>query len=401
MLRAKVLNQSTKRFYSSASTESLLKTPLYDIHVELKATMVPYAGFSMPVLYKDQTHIESHKWTRQNCGLFDVSHMLQHKISGPNTTDFLQKITPSDLHSLPEMTSTLSVLLNKDGGVIDDCIITKHGKDSFYIVTNAGCREKDVAFIKSELSNLADFSEINHSNFEGALLAIQGPKAAEIFQKYTNSNLNDFYFGTARFIGLSGFTNDKVHITRSGYTGEDGFEISIPQDGAAIEFARALLEEELVKPIGLAARDSLRLEAGMCLYGHELNEQTTPVESSLNWLVAKNRRDPSTATFNGSSKILSQIADAKSVSFKRVGIKSKGPSPREGNKIFSAEEPDKQVGVVCSGSPSPSIGGNVGQAFLNKPYNKTGSKILVEIRGKKRPAEVAKMPFVEPHYHKA
>ncbi|KAH3666107.1 hypothetical protein OGAPHI_004296 [Ogataea philodendri] len=382
--------------YSSDAT--LATTPFTDLHSKLNATMVPFAGYSMPVLYKGQTHIESHNWVRSNCGVFDVSHMLQHRIKGPSTTSFLQKLCPTDLQSLKPFHSTLSVLLNKDGGVIDDCMITKHDDDSFYIVTNAGCRAKDVEFIKSELSNYPQGSGIVHETFEGGLLAIQGPKSQEAVSKFTSSDLSDLYFGQSRFIPLDRLgSSEKFHIARGGYTGEDGFEISIPDIEVARKFFLAILEDESVKPIGLAARDSLRLEAGMCLYGHELNEQTTPVEASLNWLVSKSRRSDE---FNGSSKILSQLETPKSVTFKRVGIKSKGPSPRDGNKIFAADDKTKQIGVVCSGSPSPTLGGNIGQAFIDKPYQKTGTEVLIEIRGKLRPATVSKMPFVEPKYYR-
>lgn len=402
MLRAQLNKTSSLvRCYSSESSKSLLKTPLYDQHVKLGATMVPFAGYSMPVLYKDQSHIQSHHWTRNNCGVFDVSHMLQHKISGPGTTEFLEKITPTDFKSLKPFQSHLSVLLNQNGGVVDDTIITKHDDDSFYIVTNAGCREKDIAFIKDELKKFDTNNKIVHENFEGTLLAIQGPKSQEIVSKFTNTPLNDLYFGNSRFIDLKGFGTDaKFHIARGGYTGEDGFEISIPNDKIGVDFFNALLEyDQIVKPIGLAARDSLRLEAGMCLYGHELNDDVTPIEASLNWLVSKSRRD-SSATFNGASKILEQINNPKSVAFKRVGLVSKGPSPRHGNKIFSADEPTKEIGTICSGSPSPSSGGNVAQAFIYKPYQKTGTKVKVEIRGKLRDAEVAKMPFYPTSYYK-
>ncbi|CDK24292.1 unnamed protein product [Kuraishia capsulata CBS 1993] len=397
--RGSLHKNTVARFYSTASKADLIKTPLYDLHVDYGATIVPYAGFAMPVLYKGQSHIESHKWTRTNAGLFDVSHMLQHKVSGPGATDFLQKITPSDLYSLPPMTGTLSCLLNDNGGIVDDCIINKHGDDSFYIVTNAGCRAGDLAFIEKELSSGA-FDSVSHSTFEGALLALQGPKAAQVLQKFTDYDLSSLYFGTSDFVALKGFLPDKVHVSRAGYTGEDGFEISIPVDDAAREFASALLElSDVVKPIGLAARDSLRLEAGMCLYGHEMNEATTPIESSLNWLVGKSRRSDVNG-FNGAKKILSQLENPKSVTFKRVGITSKGPSPREGNSVFSFEDPEKRVGVIASGSPSPTLGGNVGQALLDKPFNKIGTKILIEIRGKKREAVVSKMPFVEVKYHR-
>lgn len=386
-----------KRF-NSASSANLLKTPLHEVHVELGGKMVPYAGFDMPVLYKGQSHIELHNWVRQKCGLFDVSHMLQHNISGASARALLQKITPIDLDSLAVNASSLTVLLNEEGGIIDDCIITKHGEDQYYMVTNAGCREKDIAFIKRELANF-DESKVAHSTFEGTLLAIQGPKASEILQKFTNDDLSKLTFGQASFAHLNSVVDSQIHVARSGYTGEDGFELSIPsltehESAQSREFFRLLISEypNLVKPIGLAARDSLRLEAGMCLYGYELNEDITPVEASLAWLIPKSRRTDN-ANFNGSSKILLQLRDRSTFTHQRVGLTSKGPAPRDStNKIFDKE--GNEIGFITSGSPSPTLGGNVAQGYVKRGSHKSGTEVDIDIRGKKRPALVAKMPFV-------
>lgn len=392
-----MLRTCNKRLYSTAGP--LLKTPLHSAHLELGGKMVPYAGFEMPVLYKSETHIESHNWVRSKAGLFDVSHMLQHTFLGPEAQKLLEKITPIDLDGLGEFQSSLSVLLNKQGGVIDDCIITKHGKDQFYMVTNAGCREKDLSFIKSELSAF----DLQHKTFEGTLLAIQGPKAQEILQKYTTEDLSKIFFGHSKYIKLS--TNSApVHLARSGYTGEDGFELSIPSSNAkesqeSIDFFMSMLNEypDIVKPIGLAARDSLRLEAGMCLYGHELTEEITPVQASLTWLIPKSRREQNTG-FNGSSTILSQIKDKSLLTSRRIGVVSKGPSPRDNNKIFN-EDGSAEVGYITSGSPSPTNGGNVAQAYIDKKV-KIGTNVKIEIRGKLRDATVAKLPFVAPNFYK-
>lgn len=383
-----------------ASTGTLLKTPLYEAHVKLGGKMVPYAGFEMPVLYESQSHIDSHNWVRSKAGLFDVSHMLQHNISGSDAQSFLEKVTPIDLNLIPENSSSLSVLLNQEGGVIDDCIITKHGKDKYYMVTNAGCREKDVQFLKDELKA---FDDVQHNTFEGTLLAIQGPKAQELLQKFTNEDLSKIYFGQTKFIKLAPISAT-VHLARSGYTGEDGFELSIPsatpdEAAEALGFFNTLVNEypDVAKPIGLAARDSLRLEAGMCLYGHELTEGITPVEASLTWLIPKTRRALTDSSFNGAAKILSQIKD-KSTTHRRIGLISKGPSPREGNKIYS-EDGKTEIGYITSGSPSPTNGGNVAQAYIDKKA-KIGSPVKIEIRGKLRDGVVTKLPFVPSRLYK-
>ncbi|RLV96547.1 Aminomethyltransferase mitochondrial [Spathaspora sp. JA1] len=392
-----MLRTTSKRFYSS----SLLKTPLYEAHIALGGKMVPYAGFEMPVLYNTQSHIDSHNWVRSKVGLFDVSHMLQHNIRGKDAQSLLQKIAPIDLNKLPVNESSLSVLLNEEGGIIDDCIITKHGEEEFYMVTNAGCRAKDVEFIKREAEAFG--SSVNHSTFEGTLLAIQGPKAQELLQKFTNEDLSKIYFGQTKFVKLSPI-GATVHLARSGYTGEDGFELSIPSTTASeasdsLNFFNSLIEDypEIVRPIGLAARDSLRLEAGMCLYGYELNEQITPVEAALSWLIPKTRREP-TAGFNGASKILSQINDKSLVTRRRIGVVSKGPSPREHFKIFSSDG-TQEIGEITSGSPSPTLGGNVAQAYIDKKF-KIGSDVKIEIRGKLRDGKIAKLPFVPSNLYK-
>ncbi|KAG7194928.1 Aminomethyltransferase, mitochondrial [Scheffersomyces spartinae] len=392
-------SRAAQRLYSTAV--KLARTPLYESHVRLGGKMVPYAGFDMPVLYKDQSHIDSHNWVRSKVGLFDVSHMLQHNVSGKDSVEFLQKITPIDLNSLPIGSFSLSVLLNEQGGVIDDCIITKHGDYEYYIVTNAGCRDKDVEFIKKEAAN---FGDVSHSTFESTLLAIQGPKAAELLQKFTNEDLSKIYFGQAKYLKLSPFGDSPIHLARSGYTGEDGFELSIPSSSevetkASILFFDSLIEEnpDLVKPIGLAARDSLRLEAGMCLYGHELAEDITPVQASLSWLIPKSRRTPETATFNGASTILSQLKDKTLLKTRRIGLASKGPAPRDHNKIFNVD--GEEIGYVTSGSPSPTLGGNVAQAYINKKA-KIGELVKLEVRNKLRDATITKLPFVASNLYK-
>lgn len=384
-----------RRFYSLGP---LRKTPLYDSHVKYHAKFVPYAGFEMPIMYKDQSHIESHHWVRSKVGLFDVSHMLQHTFEGPQAVAFLQKITPIDLSLLAPFTSSLSVLLNENGGIIDDTIITKHAEDKYYMVTNAGCRDKDVAFIQKELENF----EVSHKTFEGTLLAVQGPQAAALMQKYTAEKLQAVTFGQTKYLKLAG-VDSEIHLSRTGYTGEDGFELSIPSSteaeaAQARDFFEALIDEnpDLVRPIGLAARDLLRLEAGMCLYGNELTEEITPVEASLAWLIPKTRREAS-ATFNGSSRILEQLSNKALVPRRRIGIVSKGPAPRTGSKIFDNE--GKELGYISSGSLSPTLGLNVAQSYLDKK-TKIGSEVQIDVRGKLRSGVVTKLPFVPNNFYR-
>lgn len=396
-----MLSFSRQFSLSSITRQALIKTPLFESHVKYGGKLVPYAGFEMSVLYKNQSHIESHNWVRSKVGLFDVSHMLQHRISGKKSVDFLQKITPIDLSLLPINSSSLSVLLNESGGIIDDCIITKHGDDLYYMVTNAGCRKKDLKFIQEELKQ---FDNISHTTFEGTLLAIQGPKASEILQKYTTENLSKITFGNVKFLSLSNI-DQQIHLSRAGYTGEDGFELSIPSGNEteaqqARQFFESLIEEhsDFVKPIGLAARDSLRLEAGMCLYGNELTEEVTPVQASLSWLIPKTRRDGEKSSFNGSAKILSQLQDKKLVSNRRIGVKSDGPSPRTGNKVFD-ESGKVEIGYITSGSPSPTLGGNVAQSYIDKKA-KIGEQVQIEIRGKLRKGVITKLPFVPNKFYR-
>jgi aminomethyltransferase len=360
--------------------------------------MVEFAGYAMPILYKGQSHIESHLWTRSHAGLFDVSHMLQQKIKGNDVIPFLEKVTPTDFKQLKPWHNQLSVLLNKEGGIVDDTIVTKHNDDKhFYIVTNAGTREKDQAFFK-------EFSKGYDVKFEivdTALLAIQGPSAHKVLQKFTNTDLSKIYFGNSKYITVPGFNNAELHLARGGYTGEDGFEISIPND-IAEELTKALLEDPELKPIGLAARDSLRLEAGMCLYGHDLNDNITPVEGSLSWVISKSKRDPATATFNGSSKILAQLADRSLVKSQRVGFKIKGPAAREGCEIYDPANPEKKIGTVTSGSASPSSEDrlNIGQAYVDRGFHKSGTPVLIKIRNKLREAVISKQPFIQPNYYR-
>lgn len=389
---------------NNSTTTKLIKTPLYDSHVKYEAKFVPYAGYEMPIMYKGLSHIESHKWVRSKVGLFDVSHMLQHTFKGKGSVGLLQKLTPIDLSLLKPNTSSLSVLLNDQGGIIDDCIITKIKDDEYYMVTNAGCREKDIAFIERSLSK---FEDLDYKNFDGTLLAIQGPKSSELLSKFVNEDLNNLKFGSILRTNIKSIIDKEIQISRTGYTGEDGFELSIPSNNGeeikqSNEFFQTLVDEqpELVQPIGLAARDSLRLEAGMCLYGNDLNEEITPIESSLSWLIPKTRRniESKDLRFNGYDKIIEQINNKSSFTSRRIGITSKGPAPRSGSKILNPEN-DQVIGYVSSGLLSPILGYNIGQAYIDKKF-KIGSTVNIEVRGKKREGVITKLPFVANNFFK-
>ncbi|SSD61775.1 probable Aminomethyltransferase, mitochondrial [Saccharomycodes ludwigii] len=390
-----------KRLSSTATP--IRKTALYELHTSLGGTMVPFAGYSMPVKYAKQTHIQSHNWTREHAGLFDVSHMLQSSLSGPEATKFLHKITPTDFSKVPLNQGTLSVLLLPEtGGIVDDTLITKQKDDQYYIVTNAGCIEQDTKFFRNQLKD-SGFN-CNWEPISGrALLALQGPTAHLALKKLVKNSdgLDHLFFGCRKNFQLNNGVD--VEIARCGYTGEDGFEISIPNE-KSMEFAEALLRDAEVEPIGLAARDSLRLEAGMCLYGHELNTDITPVEASLNWVISKSRRGEGgscTEKFNGFSKIMDQLNN-KSYNRVRVGFQylTRGPAARHETRIFDADG-KREIGVVTSGSASPSLQHtNIGQAFVERGLHKKGTKLTVQVRNRFYPIEIVRMPFVPTHYYK-
>ncbi|KAL2872022.1 glycine decarboxylase subunit T [Aspergillus lucknowensis] len=410
------------RYASSATPSgSLRKTQLYDLHIAKGAKMVPFAGFSMPLQYSDLSHVESHKWTREKASLFDVSHMVQHRLSGPGALDLLMKVTPSSLDKLKDNTSTLSCLLEPGtGGIVDDTVITRLSGDTFYFVTNAGRRDEDLAFLQSEIDafKLAHGPEKNITweiLEDRALVALQGPQAAAALQpliaeKDASSDLSTLYFGNCRSLHLTlpgaTTTAEPLLISRTGYTGEDGFEISIPASVSPATITDLLLQNPAVRLAGLAARDSLRLEAGMCLYGHDISTAQTPPSAALGWVVGKDRRDPSSpqSNFNGSETILPQLASpAKTLSQRRVGFTiEKGSPAREGAIIVDVNDESRpQIGVVTSGLPSPSLDGqNIAMGYIKQGLHKKGSEVGVLVRNKLRKATVVGMPWVESKFHR-
>lgn len=410
--------QNSRHYASSpsSSSEPLSKTPLYDLHLAHGAKMVPFGGFHMPVQYAAQGVAASHHFTRSHASLFDVGHMVQHRFSGPGAAAFLQRVTPGSIASLPPHGSTLSALLwPGTGGIVDDTIITKlNEKDLFYVVTNAACRDKDLAYLGEELRKWASEggnAAVQHETLDGwGLVALQGPLAeailAEIVASPADARLRELYFGQSRFVNIKGLENP-VLVSRGGYTGEDGFEISIsPSDTVAVtEALLAAAGPERLQLAGLGARDSLRLEAGMCLYGHDLDDTTTPVEAALSWIVGRDRRgtsDVSQGAFYGADVVLGQLTPkskgGKGVERRRVGLVVEGAPAREGAEILDAE--GNKIGVVTSGCPSPTLGQNIAMGYVKDGLHKAGTEVEVEVRGRKRKAVVTKMPFVPSKYWK-
>ncbi|ROW00314.1 hypothetical protein VMCG_07215 [Cytospora schulzeri] len=406
-------HQNGKRNYSSAT--DLPKTALYDLHLAHGAKMVPFGGFQMPVQYSSLSVSESHKFTRTHASLFDVSHMVQRIFSGPGAAAFLQTVTPSDLGALPVNRSTLSALLHPGtGGIVDDTVITKLADDEFYVVTNAACREKDDAYLAEQLAAF-DGAEVRHEKQDQkGLIALQGPLSAEILTgllaEPDKVDLSKLYFGSCTSATLKlaggggGGVSSPVLISRGGYTGEDGFEISIATAGETVAVTEALLAgagPERLQLAGLGARDSLRLEAGMCLYGHDLDDTTTPVEGGLAWIIPKERR-AADAGYHGAEVISKQLVlkskGGAGVERRRVGLVVQGAPAREGAEVVNKE--GETIGKVTSGCPSPTLGINIAMAYVKDGFHKSGTELDVVVRGKNRKATVTKMPFAPTKYWK-
>jgi len=358
------------------------KTALYEYHKKLGARFVPFAGYQMPVQYTSGI-VEEHKATRNTAGLFDVSHMGQLFIE--NNVDLvksLEKIIPTDLKNIKLHQSKYSFLTKENGGIYDDLIVTKIEK-GFNIILNAACKENDYKIIKEALGG--KFKIKLYKNL--SLIALQGPKASEILESIISG------ISSLKFMNGNNFfyNENKVYISRSGYTGEDGFEISIPNQ--TVEELVKNLVIKGAKLIGLGARNTLRLEAGLCLYGHDINETTSPIEANLKWAISKRRIEE--GGFLGYNKIKSDING--DLSRLRVGIKPIGKIiAREGTKIFSFE--GKEIGLVTSGSFGPSVNGSIAMGYVKYNFTKPETKVLLEVRGKKYDAFVSKLPFYKKNY---
>lgn len=353
--------------------------------------MVDFAGWSLPVHYKDLGLLASHHHTRQKASLFDVSHMLQVKIFGKDRVKFIESLVVGNVQELDPNTGTLSVFTNENGGILDDVIVNKTDEDHLYVVSNAGCSEK-ISKLYQDASQEFNSTqgEAKVEIIDNALIALQGPLASQVLQACTDLDLNKMFFMNGTYGKVCGI--DNCRITRCGYTGEDGFEISIPRQHA-VNFVEQLLTNENVKLAGLGARDSLRLEAGLCLYGNDMDESRTPVEASLTWCIGKRRR--AEANFPGAGIILKQIKEKPKE--RRVGLVTEGPIARGGTAVL--DKNGQKIGQVTSGCPSPTLQKNVAMAYVPNSQSKIGTEHSVEVRKKVNPAVVVKMPFVPAKYY--
>ncbi|MGE0239281.1 MAG: glycine cleavage system aminomethyltransferase GcvT [Parvibaculaceae bacterium] len=369
-------------------TETLHRTPFYDLHVKLGARIVPFAGYEMPVQYPTGILTE-HNWTRSSAGLFDVSHMGQAYVTGPDhetVAKALEKLVPGDVLGLAPQRIRYSQITNQAGGIIDDLMITRTGVDGrLYVVVNASRKDVDYAWLAQHLPKNVRLEPIT----DHALLALQGPKAAAVMARHCPKA------SALAFMSATPDTFDGIpcHVARSGYTGEDGFEISVATKDA-LKLAETLLADPDVKPIGLGARDSLRLEAGLCLYGHDIDEETSPVEAGLVWSIGKHRRGE--GGFTGAERITREIREG--ARRKRVGIRPEGRAPaREGSVIINDE--GRAIGIVTSGGFGPTVNGPVAMGYVEAAYAAPGTPISLVVRDKPMPAKVASLPFA-PHNYK-
>lgn len=367
----------------------LARTPLYELHLKLGARMVPFAGYDMPVQYREGI-IKEHLHTRHKAGLFDVSHMGQVLLTGEGVTEAMERLVPVDLKGLKVNQQTYAVFTNPEGGILDDLIIARWADDQLFVVVNAACKQRDLEYLKEHLEPGVTVEELENK----ALMALQGPAARSVIHNLSPAASKLFFMN-----GCQTELNEiSCYVTCSGYTGEDGFEISCDADQAE-EIAELLLEDTRVAPVGLGARDSLRLEAGLCLYGHDMTEETTPIEASLIWSISKPRRKGGDREggFIGSDRILNQIVEG--VSRKRVGLSVEGKvAVREGVVLESSE--GEPVGVVTSGGFGPSVGAPIAMAIVDEGFNKIGHRLHARVRKRVIQVEVFKLPFVKQTYYR-
>lgn len=369
-------------------TADLLKTPLHDLHLELGAKMVPFAGYDMPVNYPGGILAE-HRHCRDFAALFDVSHMGQLQLRGDDAAKALESLVPVDVVDLAVNKQRYAFFTNSSGGLLDDLMITRRA-DHLFLIVNAACKVADIKHLVTHIGHRCNIVPLP----DRALLALQGPQAVVALSRL-NADVAGLTFMTGGDFMLA---DAECFVTRSGYTGEDGFEISVPAEHA-VALARALLAQPEVKPAGLGARDTLRLEAGLCLYGHDINETTTPVEAGLTWAIQKVRRPGGARAggYPGAAAIEAQLSSGATI--KRVGLIGLERIPvREGATIFDAK--GHKLGHVTSGTLGPTVFEPVAMAYLAANHAIAHHEVYAEVRGKRQPMRVAPMPFTPHRYHR-
>lgn len=384
---------------NAMSDPDLLTTPLHALHLELGARMVPFAGYSMPVQYQGLGLMAEHHHTRLAAGLFDVSHMGQLCLRGAQAAQAFETLVPMDVCGLGLHKQRYGLLLNAEGGVIDDLMFVNRGQTptgpEIFVIVNGACKHGDLAHIRA---HIGDRCEVQ-AQFDRALLALQGPQAVTALQRLL-PGVEQLVFMTGMAATWAADASADIYVTRSGYTGEDGFEISLPARSAEA-FARALLAQPEVKPIGLGARNSLRLEAGLCLYGQDIDVNTTPIEAGLGWAIQKVRRSGGVRAggFMGAQRVLAQLDGAQPLLRQRVGLVALERVPvREHTELQS---PDGQtIGEVTSGLLGPSADRPVAMGHVPPAFAAIGTRVHAIVRGKPVPMAVAAMPFVPQRYHR-
>ena len=374
----------------SAADSPLLKTPLHALHLELGARMVPFAGYEMPVQYQAGL-IAEHRHTREAAGLFDVSHMGQLKLIGPDAAAALETLMPVDVQGLAENKQRYGLLLTDEGTIIDDLMFVNRG-DHLFLIVNGACKAGDIAHMQARIGSRCLVQPLP----DQALLALQGPQAVGALQRLV-AGVEKLVFMTG---GAFDWLGTPLYVTRSGYTGEDGFKISLPGERAEA-FARALLAQPEVKPIGLGARNSLRLEAGLCLYGNDIDHTTSPVEAGLNWAMQKVRRSGGARAggFPGAARILAQLDGTQPVERQRIALMARERVPvREPAELRNLD--GQQVGQVTSGLLSPTLDKPIAMGYVRPGFATIGTELFAMVRGKPVPMEVVATPFVPNRYHR-
>ncbi|KAL7695881.1 aminomethyltransferase mitochondrial precursor [Lotmaria passim] len=372
---------------------SLKKTALHSFHVAQKAKMEGFAGYHMPISYPKMGVLKEHLYTREVAGIFDVSHMGQYEIRGADREKFMEFVTPVDLKRSHPGHASLTMLTNATGGIKDDCIVTKM-EDHLFLVLNAGCKDKDVAHIHEALKTAPELrgADVQFIPLERSLVALQGPKAAAILSEFVDGVPDMDFMSCRQKVNIKGI---EAQVSRCGYTGEDGFEIAVA-DKDAVALVELFLSKK-AEMIGLGARDSLRLEAGLNLYGHELSEETNPVAARFMWSISKRRMEEGGFIGYDAIKHFRDNASKGAVPQLRVGLVSTGPVAREHTKI---EVDGKEVGYVTSGCPSPCLKKNVALGYVNRDLAKKGTKVNLVVRDRRVPAEIATPPFVPTKYYR-